>query len=90
MATRDATHQLGAKVLEQLLSAPAEFERALPCSCGHQTRWHEMRPKQLITVLGPITSSDRITYARIVTKGRVRATPNWMSRLQNIRPACAA
>jgi Uncharacterised protein family (UPF0236) len=55
MATRAATHQLGAKMLEKLLSAPLEFEPAMPCGCGQQARFHEMRPKQLLTVLGPIT-----------------------------------
>jgi Uncharacterised protein family (UPF0236) len=55
MATRAATHQLGAKLLEKLLSEPTEFEQAVPCGCGQQARFHEMRPKQLLTVLGPIT-----------------------------------
>jgi hypothetical protein len=55
MATRAAAHQLGAKVLEQLLSAPARFERSIPCPCGRRARFHQMRSKQLITALGPIT-----------------------------------
>lgn len=55
MATRAATLQLGARLLEQLLTAPAEFERAAPCPCGQQARFHEMRPKHLVTALGPIT-----------------------------------
>jgi Uncharacterised protein family (UPF0236) len=55
MATRAATHQLGAKMLEKLLSAPLEYESAVPCGCGQQARFHEMRSKQLLTVLGPIT-----------------------------------
>ena len=55
MATRAATHQLGAKLLEKLLSAPSECEPTVPCGCGQQARLHEMRPKQLLTVLGPIT-----------------------------------
>jgi hypothetical protein len=55
MATRASTHQLGASILEQLLGAPMEFPRLLPCSCGQQARFHQMRPKQLITALGAIT-----------------------------------
>jgi hypothetical protein len=55
MATRAATHQLGAKMLEKLLDQPMEFEPALSCGCGQQARFHEKRPKQLLTVLGPIT-----------------------------------
>jgi hypothetical protein len=54
MAIRAATHQMGAKMLEKLLSAPLEFQQALPCGCGQQMRFHEMRPKRLLTVLGPI------------------------------------
>jgi Uncharacterised protein family (UPF0236) len=55
MATRAATHQMGAKMLEKLLSAPGECEPTVACDCGQQARFHEMRPKQILTVLGPIT-----------------------------------
>ena len=55
MATRATSHQLGAKVLEHLLSAPAEFQLTVECACAHQARFHQMRAKQLPTVLGPIT-----------------------------------
>jgi hypothetical protein len=54
MATRAAAHQLGAKILEQLLSAPAEFARQIDCPCGQHARFHQMRTKQLVTALGPI------------------------------------
>jgi hypothetical protein len=36
---RAAAHQLGAKMLEQLLRAPAEFEREVPCPCGRRARF---------------------------------------------------
>jgi len=55
MAARSAAHHLGSKVLEGLLSAPSSWEREVPCPCGHSARFHEMRSKQLITVVGPIT-----------------------------------
>ena len=55
MATRSAARQLGAKVLEQLLSAPAEFEREIACPCGQRARFHQMRSKRLVTVLSTIT-----------------------------------
>jgi hypothetical protein len=54
MATRAAAHQLGARVLEQLLKAPAEFEHAIPCPCGQRARFHQTRRKHLITALGPV------------------------------------
>lgn len=55
MATRAATHHLGAKMLEKLLSESKAFEQTRPCGCGQQVRFHEMRPKQILTVLGRIT-----------------------------------
>ena len=55
MATRTASHRLGARMVEKLLSLPTEFEREVPCPCGHRARFHQMRPKQLLTILGPIT-----------------------------------
>jgi Uncharacterised protein family (UPF0236) len=55
MATRAATHQLGAKMLEKLLNAPTGCEPVVPCGCGRQARFHEMRSKQLLTILGSIT-----------------------------------
>jgi len=55
MATRTAMHHLGATVLQQLLSAPAQFEREVQCPCGQRARFHEIRPKRLMTVVGPLT-----------------------------------
>lgn len=54
MATRAASHQLGAKLLQGLLSRPAGLERTVRCDCGQQARFHQLRPKQVMTVLGPI------------------------------------
>jgi hypothetical protein len=54
MATRASTHQVGAAVLEKLLLAPVDFARDVPCSCGQRARFHELRGKQLTTVVGPI------------------------------------
>jgi hypothetical protein len=54
MATRAAAHQLGAKMLEQLLKAPAVFAHEVPCPCGGRARYHQMRPKHLVTALGRI------------------------------------
>ncbi len=55
IATRAAAHHLGATIVENVLNAPAEFEHEAPCPCGHKARFHQMRPKQLLTILGPIT-----------------------------------
>ena len=55
MATRGACHQLGANVLQRLLSKPTAFERTVACDCGRLARFHQLRAKQMMTVLGPIT-----------------------------------
>lgn len=54
MATRSAMHKAGASVIEQLLNACTEAESETPCGCGHQARFHQMRPKQILTALGQI------------------------------------
>jgi hypothetical protein len=54
MATRAATHRLGAKMLEKLFSGLTDYEQSVPCDCGQQARFHEMRRKQVLTVLGSI------------------------------------
>src|SRR5205823_2870406 len=53
VATRTAMHQAGAVVLKELLEkSRQEVAREVAWSCGHQARFHEMRPKQILTVLG--------------------------------------
>jgi hypothetical protein len=54
MATRAALHRAGAAVLEELLAAPDEYPRQVPCGCGGSAHYHERRPKQLLTVLGRV------------------------------------
>ena len=54
MATRAASHQLGAKVLEQLLSGSAGFELTVACEGCQTARLHQLQAKQVLMVLGPI------------------------------------
>jgi hypothetical protein len=54
MATRSAMHRAGASVIEQLLNAGAPVEPEAACGCGRQARFHQMRPKQILTALGQI------------------------------------
>jgi len=89
MATRTTAHQLGAKVLERLLSAPSGFEREVVCPCGQQARFREMRPKQLTTVVGPITTQRPYYVCGIAIAAKVRAMWNWMCRGPNTLPALA-
>jgi len=52
MALRAAMHRAGAAALTELLRSTAPVETAVSCRCGHPARYHQMRPKQLLTVLG--------------------------------------
>jgi hypothetical protein len=53
-AVRLAMHQAGAAALTELLRfpTPAADQRTLPCACGHQARYRELRSKPILTVLG--------------------------------------
>lgn len=59
VAVRAAMHQAGAAALSQLLQfeVPPEDQRTVPCACGQQARYHELRPKTILTVLGEVTVS---------------------------------
>ena len=54
MAMRSALHRAGAAALSQLLEfpVPSEEERKLPCSCGQQAHYRELRSKLVLTALG--------------------------------------
>jgi hypothetical protein len=77
MATRAPAHQLGAKIIEQLLSAPAKFAREIGCPCGQHPWFHQMSTRDnWLQPLARSTSSASITFAQIVTKGKARAMSN--------------
>jgi len=56
MALRTALHQLGGRVLEQLLNADGGDYRGphLPCGQGHQAQFVDYREKEVLTVLAPV------------------------------------
>jgi hypothetical protein len=56
MAVRSAMHQAGAAALGQLLQfpAPTAEQRTIACACGHPAQYRELRPKQVLTAVGPI------------------------------------
>ena len=56
MAVRSAMHQAGAAALSELLqwAAPAAGQRSLPCCCGHQAHYRELRSKSVLTALGRV------------------------------------
>jgi hypothetical protein len=47
--------------MQRLLCLPAAHDRQVPCGCGQQARYHETRPKQILTMLGPVVY-DRAYY----------------------------
>jgi hypothetical protein len=53
-ALRAALHQAGASALSELLQfeAPKPDQRQLPCACGHQARYQELRSRPVLTIVG--------------------------------------
>ena len=51
MVVRSAMHQAGAAALNQLLQfpVPAADQRNIPCACGHQAHYRELRSKLVLT-----------------------------------------
>ena len=54
IAMRGSMHRAGASALRWLLSHLTEHSPTATCSCGQQARYHDTRPKQLLTVVGPV------------------------------------
>jgi hypothetical protein len=54
MAVRSAMHQAGAAALTKLLEfpIPTADQRNIPCACGHQARYQELRRKPVLTAVG--------------------------------------
>ena len=54
MAVRSAMHRAGAAALTELLRfpTPAADRRCLPCSCGQQAHYRELRSKPVLTAVG--------------------------------------
>ena len=59
MAMRSALHRAGAAALTELLRfpAPAADQRTIPCACGSQAHYRELRSKPVITAVGPVEVS---------------------------------
>jgi hypothetical protein len=54
MLVRSAMHQAGATALTELLRFPVPDQRTIPCPCGKQARYRELRRKTVLTVVGPV------------------------------------
>lgn len=58
-AVRSAMHRAGAAALSELLQfpAPAVANRRLPCECGREAHYQELRTKPVLTAVGPVKVS---------------------------------
>ena len=58
-AIRSAMHRAGAAALTELLQfpAPAAEQRSIPCACGHQAHYRDLRDKPVLTVVGMVSIS---------------------------------
>jgi len=56
MVVRSVMHQVGAATLSRLLrfASPAADQRTIPCACGNQADYRELRSKPVLTVVGPV------------------------------------
>jgi hypothetical protein len=54
MLVRGSMHRAGAEILGRLLSQGSGEPSQTPCACGHAAHYHDTRPKQLLTALGPV------------------------------------
>jgi hypothetical protein len=54
MLVRGSMHCAGAEILSRLLSQPCGKSSQTPCACGQAAQYHDTRPKELLTVLGPV------------------------------------
>ena len=53
-ATRAALHRAGAAALTALLEPHSAAQPEVPCPCGQSAKCRELRPKQILTVVGPV------------------------------------
>jgi hypothetical protein len=54
MLVRGSMHRAGAEILGRLLSPDSGESCQTPCACGQAAHYHDRRPKQLLTALGPV------------------------------------
>jgi hypothetical protein len=57
MLVRSAMHQAGASTLTELLQFPTPDQRTIPCPCGEQAHYRELRSKTVLTAVGTVEVS---------------------------------
>lgn len=74
-------HEAGAAVLTSLVAAPVNLPARVVCGCGGEARYHDHRPKQLLTAEGPV---------ELEVAARVPAIAIRMWKALSIHQPCAA
>jgi len=77
-AVRNAMQRAGAAALTQLLrfSPPDQDHRKIPCSCGHQARFKELRTKSFLSVVGPVQIQRPYYFCLHCAKGQCPVDAN--------------
>jgi hypothetical protein len=57
MLIRSVMHQAGASALTELVRYPEPEQRVIPCPCGQQARYRELRSKSVLTAVGQVQVS---------------------------------
>ena len=75
MAVRSAMHKAGAKALTELMqfAVPASDQRTIPCPCGDQAHYKELRSKPVLTAVGMAKVSRPYYLCRHCHRGQFPA-----------------
>ena len=92
MGFRTALHQAGAAALSHLLQfpEPARDQREIPCRCGHQACYRELRSRALLTVLGEVRLVRPGICVHTATRASSLSIGNSILRIVTALLACAA
>lgn len=85
MLVRSAMHQAGATVLTELLQFAVPDQRTIPCPCGQQARYRELRSKTVLTAVGKVEVSRPWYLCAHCHRGQFPADAELDIRLQNCR-----
>ena len=72
--------------VQRLLCMPTSHEHQVPCGCGQQARYHETRPKWILTMLGPVTYNRAYFQCPNCHQGHSPGGGNWTSPGRSVHP----
>jgi hypothetical protein len=77
MATRAGLHRAGAALLTALLAERGCPASRAACACGAQARYHDQRPKHLLTALGPVQLERAYYVCPHCQQGQIPRDREW-------------